>query len=329
MEPQVDFTQFGGVLVAHATPGGAAKPVWDFGWADDQNEVAAVARTLPHATASATPAGQVAEDDLPKEVYQWHAYRALFGKNPPVKNQGQVGSCVSFGTDDGIESGLAVDIRTAGGGEDQFYHLVEEVTYGGSRVEIGGGRIRGDGSVGAWAADFIRKYGGLPRGIYENGKYDLTAYSQDRCRDYGYRGVPDDLEDDARLFPVESIVQVRSWAEFKKLIAQGYGIAICSDQGFSMQRNANGVAQPSGSWAHCMHGNGYIVVSAGNEEYGHIGNSWGPNAHSGPVGWGEPNTGGFWANWKVIDRMLRQGDSWAFSKAKGFPQRKINWRKVA
>ena len=41
--------------------------------------------------------------------------------------------------------------------------LSPEVIYGGSRVEIGGGRIRGDGSIGAWAARWVRDYGVVPR----------------------------------------------------------------------------------------------------------------------------------------------------------------------
>jgi hypothetical protein len=326
---EFDFRSVGGVLVARTDAHGDPKPVWDFGWVDDPTEVAAVSRRQPWATAAATPAGQVSADELPKEVFQWWAYKALFGRNPPEKNQKSVGSCVSFGTNTGVERGYAVDVKTSGGDSDQFKHFVEEITYGGSRVEVGGGRIRGDGSLGAWAAEFVKagKWGLIARGVYENGKYDLTEYSESRCRQYGDRGVPDDLEDDAREHPVQAVVQVRSWIEAKKLLAQGYGIAICSDQGFSMRRDADGVAQPSGSWAHCMCLDGYVVLNSGKER-GHIENSWGGNAHTGPVGPGDPSTAGFWADSGVIDRMLRQGDSWAFSGVKSFPAKKINWRRI-
>jgi hypothetical protein len=30
----------------------------------------------------------------------------------------------------------------------------------------------------------------------------------------------------------------------------------------------------------------------------------------------------------VIDRMLRQGDSWAFSRVSGFPRRQIDFQKA-
>lgn len=323
-----DFRSVGGVLIAKVDLlTGAATPIWDFGWADKPDEVAAVARHQPFATAAATPAGRVAEDVLPKEVYQWHAYRALFGRNPPGKNQKDVGSCVGFGTNTAGERGYAIDIKTAGGGADQFFHFVEEVTYGGSRYEVGGGRIRGDGSVGAWAAQFLKEWGVLPRGVH--GQYDLTTYNTTTCRSFGRDGVPDNLEPSVREYPVADVVPVRSWIEAKKLLAQGYGISVCSDQGFSMRRDSRGVAAASGSWAHCMALDGYQIVTEGMEEYGHIENSWSETAHTGPVGWGEPSSAGFWASSKIIDRMLRQGETWAYSKVRGFPARKIDWRLVA
>lgn len=63
----------------------------------------------------------------------------------------------------------------------------------------------------------------------------------------------------------------------------------------------------------------------GGEEFGHIVNSWGPSAHTGPVGWGNPGTEGFWAKSSVVNRMLSQGDSWAFSSVKGWPKRDLDW----
>lgn len=87
-------------------------------------------------------------------------------------------------------------------------------------------------------------------------------------------------------------------------------------------RDSRGVCRASGSWAHCMALLGYVTEGG---EYGLIENSWGEDIYSGPVGWGEPNGGSFWAEADVIDRMLRQDDSWAFSAFEGFPARKISW----
>ena len=293
-----------------------------FGWVEDRAAVQAVAATLPFKVFGDTPAGQAA-DELPKAVYLWHAYRSISGVNPPPKDQNPIGSCVSFGTNTAIERTMAVEIAIKKERE-EFHFIAEEVTYAGSRVEIGGGRIGGDGSVGAWAAQFVQKWGVVSREKHLT--YDLSKYDPNRCRAWGRSGVPDDLEPLAREHPVKDITQIKSWADAKRALANGYGIAICSNQGFAMQRDARGVCRASGSWAHCMALDGYHTDTDGRE-YGHIENSWGANAHTGPVGWGEPSTAGFWAESSTIDRMLKQDDSWAFSAVKGFPRAKrvIDW----
>jgi len=124
------------------------------GWTQNDEAVKEVSQTLAFPTFADTPAARVAEDSLPQSVYLWQAERAITGQNPPVKNQGQVGSCVSFGTNTAIERTIAVQIAKRNANA-KFFRCVEEVTYGGSRYEIGGGKISGDGSVGAWAAQKI------------------------------------------------------------------------------------------------------------------------------------------------------------------------------
>lgn len=293
-----------------------------FGWVEDKEAVAKISQGLAFKVFSDTPAGQ-ADEPLPKAVYLWHAYKQLTGRNPPEKNQNPVGSCVSFGTNNAIERTMAVQIAMKKLHE-EFKFICEEVTYAGSRVEVGGGRIGGDGSVGAWAAKFVKDWGVVAREKVLNGKYDLSKYDPTRCRDWGKRGVPDDLEPLAREHSVHEITQVKSWEEAKRALANGYGIAICSNQGFTMQRDARGIARASGSWAHCMCLDGYHVDSDG-KEYGHIENSWGATAHTGPVGWGDPSPAGFWADSATIDRMVKYDDSWAFSAVKGFPKQRIDW----
>jgi hypothetical protein len=309
-------------------------PVWmssehpESGWVSDPDAVAAVVAQLDVKVFADTPAGEIPVRDLPKFVYGWKPYAQLFGRPPPVKNQGDLGSCVSFGTNTAAERTLSGEIVRRNGAKDEFSLFAEEATYGGSRVEVGGGRIRGDGSVGAWAAEFVTKWGMVPRQKYPEA--DLTEYSTARGRDWGRGGVPAWAEAVARKFPIKSTTQVKDWVEAKKALAQSYNVAVCSNQGFARQRDSRGVARASGSWAHCMCLDGYHVDENGSE-YGHSTNSWGGSYHTGPVGWGEPNGDGFWADSSVIDRMLRQGDSWAFSGVTGFPRRApLDWaaRKV-
>lgn len=289
---------------------------YPMGWVDSPEAVAAIADSLPFVFAD-TEAGQVT--DLPEQVFLWELARTVTGGLLPARNQGTVGSCVSFGTVRAIEYTMIAEI--AAGQPEQFLELATEVVYGGSRVEVGKGVLRGDGSIGAWAATFVRDWGVLNRGVF--GSIDLRQYSASRCREWGKSGVPDELEPIAKVHPVKQITRVRTWLEAKKALAAGYGIALCSDQGFSMERNANGVAGPKGTWQHCMCLCGYGVIAG--KEHGRIDNSWGPTAHTGPTGLGSPGTEGFWAEAKVVDYMLGKGDCWIFSNVDGFPVKRLDW----
>lgn len=303
-------------------------PIQAQGWIDDQAGVIEAKAAMQTLDFDETPAGKaVANDDL-KHAYLWQAVEKVTGKAAPINNQNPVGSCVSFGTGRAFEKSLAVQIML--GDRFEWNPVVEEVIYGGSRVEVGGGRIRGDGSIGAWAAKWVKDWGALPRGKHTVGgkTYDLTRYDPTLCRDWGYKGVPDDLEPEVKKYAAGDTAQITSWASAKKALSQGYGIAVSSNQGFTSRRDANGVCQPSGSWAHCMCLDGFHIAEDG-KEYGHIENSWGENYHTGPTGWGNPTSAGFWTDSNTIDRMLRHGDSWAFAAVKGFPSRKIDWFAMA
>lgn len=301
-------------------------PIWeptsnDFGWISDPDAVKEIEKELNFKFFSDTPAGQ-SPDRIPRSVYLWHAHKKIHGVNPPCKNQNPVGSCVSFGTNNAVARTMAVQIAFMGRAE-EYKDLCEEVTYAGSRVEVGKGRLgRSDGSVGAWAAKFVKEWGVVSREVH--GKHDLTKYDPSRCRSWGTAGVPPELEELARQHPVQEITQIKTWAEAKRALANGYGIAVCSNYGFDMKRDARGISKPRGNWAHCMCLDGYHTDDDG-QEYGHIENSWGDKAHTGPVGWGDPSPAGFWTSSKVIEGMLRSGDCWAFSAVKGFPARKIDW----
>lgn len=297
---------------------------YNAGWNADPIAVKAVADTLQFATFADTPAGQVA-DPLPSFFYQFDIYRKCDPRGPPAKNQGSLGSCVSFGTNNAILRTMACQIVLNAANE-TLTDIAEEVTYGGSRVEIGKGRLgRGDGSVGAWAAQYVQKFGVVSRGPQINGKYDLSKYDINRCRQWGNTGVPADLQAVAHQHPVKDITLVKTWGEAKRALSQGYGIAVCSNQGFSMQRDQRGVARAQGSWGHCMCIDAYHIDGANGAEFAHIENSWGANAMTGPVGWGNPSGAGFWAESKVVERMIQAGDTWAFSGVVGFPARENSW----
>jgi hypothetical protein len=298
-------------------------PSANFGWVNDPVEVQAVVATLPFKDFGDTPAAGFAADQLPDHAYLWDFAREVTGDLLVPQNQLDVGSCVAMGCERAVNYTLCAEI--ANGFAYEHAYMVQEAIYGLSRVEIGNKKLgRGDGSIGAWAADAVKKYGVIKRGVYLNGKYDLTKYSTSRCRDWGWSGLPDDLEPEAKMYPVKEIVPVKNWLDAKKALVQGYGISVASDQGFSMKRDSNGVSKASGSWAHQMCICGYATING--EEYGRIDNSWGKDAHTGPTGPGNPGPEGFYAHWKTIERMLKQDDSFAYAGVTGFPLRKLRWK---
>jgi hypothetical protein len=304
-------------------------PEFATGWVKDEEAVNTVIKSFPIKGFEETPAGvNVEADELPMQVFMWDYHKKVNGSLPKVHNQGQVGSCVSFGTARSIENTLVAAIAN-GDLRFKYNDVAEEPIYGGSRVEIGGGQLRGDGSVGAWAAKYATIFGTLFKLQYDvlGQSEDFRVYSEARCRSYGSQGLSTAFETEAKKFPVKDAVMVTTWKDAKKALAQGYAIAVCSDQGFTMQRDSKGICYPQGQWAHCMSIDGYYIDPITLKEYCHITNSWGANAHTGNVGWGNPNTAGFWTDSAVVSRMLSQRDSWAFSGVKGFPSRKLNWIK--
>ena len=285
------------------------------GWIDDPVAVSEVQVLQPVQSFADTPAGELSDEAIPEEVFGWKLYEKHFGKPWPSRNQLNVGSCVSFGTAAAIEYTLLSQIDK--GTKEQWFDLVQEEIYSLSRVEIGKGRLgRSDGSLGAWAAQAVNQYGVMKRGIYLDGKFDLTSYVPARCREWGSTGLPDILEPIAKQRPVKSIVMVKDVGSAYKAIAQGYGIAVCSSRGFTMSRDRDGFANISGVWNHCMAILGYSKKS---RKGFWICNSWGPDAHKGPVGPGNPPTCGFYADEEVVASMLARNDSWAFSNVSGFP----------
>ena len=181
-----------------------------------------------------------------------------------------------------------------------------------------------DGSYGAAAAKWLREYGLVFRQPYE--AVDLSSYSARRAKDwgnYGNGGQSDNgqLDEEARKHPVRSVALVKNFEEAAAAIRSGYPVPVCSMVGFRMQRDADGFAQASGTWPHCMC---FCGVRAGNRPGLLCLNSWGPNWISGPKYPADMPEGSFWVDRKTVDRMLAQHDSFAVSGYDGFPFRKLD-----
>ena len=270
-----------------------------------------------------TPAAKAVQGD--SDVFLWRAVRKAghFGDNAyPNVNQKSVGCCVGCGWKHSADVCQATAILN--GAPFEWKPVSVEVIYAGSRVDVGGGRMRGDGSVGAWAEKWCQSAGGIAA-MQKYQSVDLSTFSPARARQWGSRGIPSDVKTAAREHPVKGCALVKSWADVKKAIQQGYPVAVCSDQGFRMTRDSTGRCRPQGVWPHCMAIIGVRTAGDGHTEGGFILNSWGDNAHTGPVWPPDMPVAGFWADASVIDRMVRQGDSFALADVAGFPARKLDW----
>lgn len=262
----------------------------------------------------------VKESGKGKTVLLYKAYAKVVDPELRSHNQGNYGTCVSHAWGLGVDILQAVEI--VAGDREQFKAKVStEYIYGISRVEVGGGRLRGDGSNGSWAAKAVTEYGTLHRMVY--GKWDLREYSGELSREWGSKGVPDELEEIGKKHRIRKVALIKTYEEARDAIANGYPVAVCSNYGFRTTRDKDGFARPQGSWSHAMLA---CAVDDSNERPGLlIWNSWGENWISGPRRLEQPQ-GSFWVDADVADAMLRQRDSYAMSDYEGFPLRQIDYK---
>lgn len=307
------------------------------GWVNDQDAVLAVLddwarRGRPVTLSQAAPALITGDDDAP--VFFWLNELAILGRRLDTWNQKGVGSCVGFGSTRAAQDLLLAEIA---GGEPEQWPGAEgcpEVTYGGSRVEVGGGQIRGDGSVGVWASEFFTRFGYLTRGIY--GNLNLTQYDESTCRRLGSGGLPPELETLAKAHPVRTSALTRTGAEGWAAIGGFKPISVCSNRGFAMRRNADGTCDPSGVWNHCMGVRGRFVEPRQKRKRFVLGNSWADYlgssgnqveyiAADGSVKTIELPPGHFATEFEVIHDMLRQQDSFAYAGLTGWAKTVVDY----
>lgn len=258
-----------------------------------------------------------------KQVLLWKYYEKVT-KRPFAPHFQEIGDCVGQAATLGAEVVSATQIAYLNRNEQWKGKFSTEVVYAGSRVEVGGGKIRrGDGSTGAWAVQWLRDFGVVLRGKY--GHYDLTQYSPGLARDWGRpsAGVPDEIERIAKERPVRTVTLITSWKQACDAIANGYPVLLCSDIGFNQRTDADGFLRNTEEWPHAMLLFG--IDSLSRRQGGCIANSWGVNWLTGPKHTLGTPAGCFWTDAEVIDRMLRQGDSYALSNFNGYPRRNLDY----
>ena len=248
------------------------------------------------------------------------------GEHFPTYRQ-ETGDCVSMGAANAVNYLQAVQIAL-NGAPFQFRPAFQPWIYGISRTadDLGRGQLgRSAGSVGSWAAGAVEKYG-----VLAADSDDVPKYSKRVAEDWGFKGPPKTFYDDAEEFRVRTTAIVKDYESARDALANGYPVTVASNQGFRMQGRAfqgKLFGTPSGHWAHQMCFIGVDdTAKCPNGQRGALLclNSWGPAAHGEPVDGSPP--GSFWVDRRTANRMLSQGDSYAFSNFDGFPLRDLDFR---
>jgi hypothetical protein len=237
----------------------------------------------------------------------------------------KIGSCVGWGWALSCDILAACDIHVRSEAEVYGGRVLEASVYAFSRVEVRGQRnLGGDGSYGGAAAKAVTKFGTLHYGLDYGGE-KFTDNSGLREKEWGRDGVPDRLEKFAANHKVSSVALTTSFEDAARAIQNGYPVAVCSMQGFSMTQR-EGYLTPMGSWAHCM-----MFAGVRWKPYPALlcVNSWG-DCYSGDVDKKLPvqfQRSAGWVRAETCTRMLKGEDSFALSGYSGFAPRKLegNW----
>lgn len=257
-----------------------------------------------------------------KRVVHWdYSKKVNKGRHFPTFAQ-EIGDCVSMGAANAVNYLAAIEIAKLGDPE-EYHPAFQPYIYGISRVQIGGGRLgNSDGSLGVWAADGVRKFG-----VLRADADGVPAYEGDIAKRWGKSGPPDSFITIAKPHTIGNTAPVTTYPQVRDAIVNGYPITVASMQGFLMKPRVDrgkswGVA--SGQWAHQMC---FIGVDDDSARPGcYVLNSWGPDAHGEPADDAPP--GGFWVDAETVERMVSQGDSFAYTQFEGFPEQALDFHVI-
>lgn len=267
-------------------------PAGACGWVDRPSYVDQELDDLPHPLLGDTEYYRAlrAESREHQDIMPWTLEEKALGRILRAHYQRR-GTCVSQGYARGVQFTALTDMVVRNQGEEWIARVHPGSIYGASRVEVGSGRLgRGDGSLGSWAIQAVRKYGVLYRIRYEsaNGSVDLTA-DQDELYSVEWglpgRGVPDVLEPAMREHIIEDGALVRTGEEYLECAYDWRWVPICSSRGFTTTRDQYGFCYPRGTWNHCMLAAGILAVKHPRYPSGRLGvpvyQSWGQNNPAG------------------------------------------------
>jgi hypothetical protein len=252
-----------------------------------------------------------------KSYLHQEAEQKLFGKTLPSWMQNR-GTCVSMGSGRAMQDAL-YSALAFGGNVGKPIQLCFETIYGGSRIQIGHGKLgSGDGSIGAWAAQYLHDFGLLARAKY--GSIDLSSAREDLAVQWGSprAGVPASLLSESSTYKSPACMKCTTVANVRDALIARCGVWRCANRATHGQRSADGVLRPVSSGGHCQELAGWYIDIRGNERCVEQ-QSWG--ATSGPVGGGPfklqdgreimPREGSCAIFPEDIETYLREGEIWA------------------
>ncbi len=277
------------------------------GWRHDPEEVARTLAGMPRPLFAASAPG-LARSGAGKTVLLYKAFKDVNAGQYIDYPAQTIGDCVSHGFGHGVDLLEAVQI-SIGKKAEEFKQTATEAIYGMARVDIGGERgSYSDGAVGAWAAKAVSTIGTVNRDV-------VGPYDGKRAKDWGARGVPSNVKQQAPAHKVQTTSLVTTYEELEDALANGYPVTVCSNQGFTLTRDSDGFCRARGSWGHCM-----LIVGVRNDTRSGacIFQSWGSDVPSGPLALDQPPNS-FWAERSVVESMLSMQDSWSLSSFEGYP----------
>lgn len=225
----------------------------------------------------------------------------------------QTGDCVSHSGRNAGDISRAYEILVRGEAEEWVARGATEVIYG----------LRGHCGQGmscSRAAEVVSTIGFAIRKQYVG--YDLSKYTPNLgARQWCPRNVPKDLLEQIKGNCFQTTTIIRSVEEARDALANGYGISICSGQGFTETRDSKGFARAWGSWPHAM------TLGACDDRDGNMDflvlNSWGKWNDGGHPDFGPIPNGSFMVKAEVIAKMIRGGGTFVYSNFDGFPAQKV------
>jgi hypothetical protein len=244
---------------------------WDFGYRPDPAATEAFVAGLPRPTFAEAAPDCMAQADPSRDALLHQACVKVTGANLPAHKQ-SIGCCTSEGWSYGVDVRQCVD--AALGGAVEYKPISHAVFYGLGRARAGM-LGSGDGCFGSAMAEAATKDGCVTNEDARDSGTDDTLASE-----YGRRGVPAALKDLAAKHLCRTVTLVSSADECMAALQSGYPVPVCSGQGFTMTRDADGFCKARGSWAHCVLPDTLIAgptfrradgVRVGDVVYGHDG----------------------------------------------------------